>query len=595
MDSFNVRYFIISFKLLRFFILVGFLSIGFSCKKETQSEKINILTVSVDVRNDSIYLNGNFPFSGSIIADSLGFVISSEKNPDINSLALFSDKHDDKGNFKLTIADKFTKDSVYYVRTVIQSEGYVYYGNEMSFISKNLNLPLIDDFIPKLGKDDEYVKIYGSNFSNDVNDVTVLFGLKSAQIISCSTNRILVKIPAYTNSENCNITVKIKYNKTISSKPFFLFGPVITNFSPDEGQGQLIITINGNNFSEIKWRNTVLIGSNLAEIVEASEKKLVVKADLTSYLPNPYTISVKVNEKTATSLSNLNVVTPWRKLSDLPIPGIAGAVTFRINNKIYLCTGTTNWNNTGYYMNLLLEYDILANVWTKKANFPGGDRDKAVGFSIGEKGYVGLGAGHNLEVYSDFWEYDPSKDSWTKKSDFPGGARQGSMGFTSNGVGYILMGRCLTDFWSYIPDSDTWQRLPDFISNGISESHIAILNDKLYVIGGTEACTGNSKSNIWRYDLAAKEWKFINTYTFFPVHIFYGNNKCYMLNWKNELFEFLPETNTLVRLPVFPGKLRAVWADRGAGLVFDNKIYYGSGSIGGYGECTNEFWAFDLN
>lgn len=584
-----------------FLILFVFLQTIYCCQKEEQISEPNIHTLNIEVNNDSIYLNGNISISNSFEIDSLGFVISSEKKPDLKSIVIFADKHDEKGDFRKIILDKFIKDSTYYVRTIIQSKGFVYYGNELTFISKNLNLPKIDDFTPAFGNDSEYVKIYGSNFSNDVKDISVYFGLKQATVLSCSSDRILVKVPSYTISEKCSISVRVKDKQATSSKKFFLFGPVISDFSPNEGHGGLTITINGVNFSEIKWRNSVYLGTKLAQIIEASGRRLVVKTDLTGYLPGSYKISVIANDKRAVSDSSLKVISPWKRLSDLPVPGIAGAVTFRIKNKIYLCTGTTNWNNTGYFTNLFLEYDILTDKWSKKANFPGEARDKAVGFSIGEKGYVGLGETYSLGPLLDFWEYDPTTDVWIRKSDFPARSRAGSMSFSYENKGYVLMGQMLdyvspylVDFWAYKPESDSWEQLPDFISGSHSESYIAILNNILYVFGGNDHPSTLGTNKIWSYNFSSQEWKTLGTFSFYPVYCFYDNNKCYVLTTKNELIEFMPETGNTIMMPVFPGINRGNWSDRGSGFIFNNKIYFGAGSIGGYGECTNDFWSFDL-
>ena len=39
------------------------------------------------------------------------------------------------------------------------------------------------------------------------------------------------------------------------------------------------------------------------------------------------------------------------------------------------------------------EYDPVGNTWTQKADFGGTARYAAVGFSIGNKGYIGTGHG----------------------------------------------------------------------------------------------------------------------------------------------------------------------------------------------------------
>lgn len=55
------------------------------------------------------------------------------------------------------------------------------------------------------------------------------------------------------------------------------------------------------------------------------------------------------------------------------------------------------------------EYDPAVDKWARKADFAGTRVDVKVGFSIGNKGYIGLG---NLPVGSsnEFWEYDPVRD-----------------------------------------------------------------------------------------------------------------------------------------------------------------------------------------
>ncbi|MBK8586850.1 MAG: hypothetical protein IPN88_16055 [Bacteroidetes bacterium] len=60
------------------------------------------------------------------------------------------------------------------------------------------------------------------------------------------------------------------------------------------------------------------------------------------------------------------------------------------------------------------EYDQDNNSWTQKSNFGGNGRSVAVGFSIGTKGYIGLGYSTGM-FYQDLWEYDPTTDTWTKR------------------------------------------------------------------------------------------------------------------------------------------------------------------------------------
>ena len=100
------------------------------------------------------------------------------------------------------------------------------------------------------------------------------------------------------------------------------------------------------------------------------------------------------------------------------------------------------------------------NVWTRKTDLTGTERQNAVGFSIGTKGYIGTGRNASATAYSDFWEYDPATNAWTQKADFSGGARWGAVGFGIGTKGYVGTGRNgavnYTDFWEYNPATNAW-------------------------------------------------------------------------------------------------------------------------------------------
>jgi len=118
-----------------------------------------------------------------------------------------------------------------------------------------------------------------------------------------------------------------------------------------------------------------------------------------------------------------------------------GMVAFSIGSKGYMGTGaskTTFWND-------LWEYTPVngdSGVWTQKATFPGTGRMWGTGFSIGSKGYVGMGVNFS-SFYKDLYEYNQSNNTWTKKSDLPasGTGRDQLVSFSIAGKGYIGTGR----------------------------------------------------------------------------------------------------------------------------------------------------------
>ncbi|MDQ5986809.1 MAG: hypothetical protein CSYNP_02542 [Syntrophus sp. SKADARSKE-3] len=204
----------------------------------------------------------------------------------------------------------------------------------------------------------------------------------------------------------------------------------------------------------------------------------------------------------------------WTQKDNLGGAARSGAVGFSIGNKGYIGTGA---DGSSYYSDIW-EYDPAADAWMRKADFGGAARSGAVGFSIGTKGYIGTGT-DGSSVKQDFWEYDPATDAWTKKADFPGAARYGAVGFSIGGKGYIgtgANGSCnygatgytcpfYKDFWEYDPATDTWTQKADFGGPArFSAVGFSILN-KGYVGTGFDTAI-SYRNDFWEYDPATNVW-----------------------------------------------------------------------------------------
>jgi N-acetylneuraminic acid mutarotase len=156
----------------------------------------------------------------------------------------------------------------------------------------------------------------------------------------------------------------------------------------------------------------------------------------------------------------------WSQVASFGGGGRQYATGFSIGNYGYLGAGNNVYGDQDDFW----QYDPVANTWTKKANFGGGPRYSTVGFSINGKGYMGTGNDpDNVQTptfYSDFWEYDTAADTWTQKADFGGGTRSLAVGFSIGNYGYIGTGNesisngivadGQRDLWQYDPTSDTW-------------------------------------------------------------------------------------------------------------------------------------------
>lgn len=179
---------------------------------------------------------------------------------------------------------------------------------------------------------------------------------------------------------------------------------------------------------------------------------------------------------------NPNIDNIWDEITTIDT-SLHSAASFAIGSKIYIVTGdTTSWFFRGRLIPTTYEFDTATKTWTRKAPFPGKLRIGAVGFSIGNKGYIGGGrnfgkpdsVGNSIyrqgdkdslvmnapktwqrtdttftytnangdSLLTDFWEYDPANDSWTQKADLPGTkmGRAYAVGFGMNGKGYVGLG-----------------------------------------------------------------------------------------------------------------------------------------------------------
>jgi len=102
----------------------------------------------------------------------------------------------------------------------------------------------------------------------------------------------------------------------------------------------------------------------------------------------------------------------WTQVASLPIPN-AWTTGFSIGSTIYMGTGFNYAGDSASndFINEFWEYDGVANCWTQKSDYGGGVRREAIGFSVGNRGYLGFGAYNPAGsggVFDDFWEYSPS-------------------------------------------------------------------------------------------------------------------------------------------------------------------------------------------
>jgi N-acetylneuraminic acid mutarotase len=283
------------------------------------------------------------------------------------------------------------------------------------------------------------------------------------------------------------------------------------------------------------------------------------------------------------------VTDTWKSISDFPGDGFinsfdAQGTGFSINGKAYIGGWGKRLQVNGIVpANDFWEYDPTSNAWTPRAAFPGETRVDAIAFSIGTKGYIGLGYGSGGTHLKDFWEYDPANNSWTRKEDFGGAARRYAAAFAIGQKGYVGTGRTLSeialsslnDFWEYDQNTGRWTRKADY-PGGYTENAFSVsIGSKGYMGGGIVYADDSSPSKFYEYDPGSNQWM---RKADFPLKVsgqtaFTANSKAFLIaaeNRNNRIYEYDPTINQWTPREVLP-------FDLFYGVVFsiDNDGYMG--------------------
>lgn len=171
---------------------------------------------------------------------------------------------------------------------------------------------------------------------------------------------------------------------------------------------------------------------------------------------------------------------PWKPVASLPLVfegavynevGRSEAFSFVIGSQAYVGAGQSD----GALLNDCWRFtapsgtDTLGK-WERMPGLPGLPRRSAVAFALENgKGYVGTGLYEGDVYLNDHWEFNPQlPQPWVEKTQLPSTARAEAIGFGIGQFGYLAGGttrlynktenrifdRALADFWQYIPEKN---------------------------------------------------------------------------------------------------------------------------------------------
>ena len=190
----------------------------------------------------------------------------------------------------------------------------------------------------------------------------------------------------------------------------------------------------------------------------------------------------------------------------------SGASAWVIGDTGYLVGGYNKQNDS--CLSDLWQFDPVLNSWSQKAFFPGKPRQAGVGFAIGSNGYLctGYDSVHQM-LFQDCWQYNSVNNSWIRMADLPDlngsgtGARYDAVGFAIGNYGYIgtsFNGTWLNDFWQFDPVNNRWKLIQNSPVSKRSGALAFVFMNEVYI--GTGINNGIHSTDFWKYNPAGDQW-----------------------------------------------------------------------------------------
>ncbi|UKN02434.1 T9SS type A sorting domain-containing protein [Paracrocinitomix mangrovi] len=253
------------------------------------------------------------------------------------------------------------------------------------------------------------------------------------------------------------------------------------------------------------------------------------------------------------------------------------------------------------------------NDWDKRAPFLGGKRTQAIGFSIGDFGYLGSGVDTAEMTHNDLWKFDPALNLWTQVASMPASTRRCASAITIDDKAYVGLGAdsasswagtILNDWWQYDAVGNSWTQktaypggynyINTYYGPGVYYATAFSLNGKGYVCGGKMGGDLYA-ADLWEYDPILDTWTRMADFPGldrYQLSSFALEGKGYVgMGVDHDLYnkdwwQYDPNTDTWVEVSSLPG------VERGSASTFviGQRGFVVFGSDGGY---KDELWEYN--
>lgn len=222
----------------------------------------------------------------------------------------------------------------------------------------------------------------------------------------------------------------------------------------------------------------------------------------------------------------------WVTISSLPLDKERQYATgFSSTDGRGFIFGGVNGTN---YLNDLLQYDPITDMWTELTALPSTGRSGMACIVINDTAYIVGGKTATNQAINEVWAYCMSTNVWTQKNDFPFGNRWRASATSMNGKGYLIFGKDESSifhnsFYVYEPEIDSWNPITPFPAYGRSHASLTSINNELYVCFGIDSL-GNSHNDVWKYNSVTSSW------TNLPGLPDLGRRGGIGLSWQNSIY-----------------------------------------------------------
>lgn len=624
-----------------FIFLLGFLV---KCDDDEVTSRsyprLKTLPVS-EITSEGAKFNAEFIFRGAFEVLNYGFVWSESENPTLeNKDRVIYSENIQTESFSEKIESTLKEGTTYFVRAFVETNEFIVYGENVSFISLGSNGPELIGFSPKSGHLEDTIRISGSNFGRIRSNVEVKINQINVEVVDFQETELLVLLPNSLSVENSSISVSVSGNITSFDEEFRLLKPIISNLSPTNVTFGSVVKIEGANFNTTPNKVSIkFIGTNgvilPSEIISVTENHIETNVPL-NISSKQSEISISMNNFTVTGDQKITIQDPivhsilpqsGKTLSEITIVGenlstVASNNIVRIdgypaeivsveNNKLVAIVPDQSdhiYSNRQVQVSvevLLTEVQAMdqfniTDKWFRLNDLPfSGYAWK--GLAIDNQGYVLFMAG--------LWKYNHVTGLWSDLKPFPDLTRSDPGIFTIANKIYLGAGSNsansnMRDFWEYDISSDTWTQKDDFPGEPRAWPLAFSIGTNGYMGAGlkfefSSCCSGYN--DVWRYNSSLDAWNKVSDYPLSTAE-FRGywrmvstelNNEVYVGlgtsaiqgSSNNEIYKYSETSEEWIRIEDYPGA--EVSHVDGVAFTVDNQAFFGSGKY------PDVLWSYD--